>query len=106
MLPLIIVGIGFALMVGALNGGTALRLLGMLFLVPILWPFASVMLKQLPPWVSWAVLIWIGLVLLRGLATLLIGARGADTMVGGLAADLVRFVLRLFVLPLRLFRRL
>jgi hypothetical protein len=103
-LPLLIVGVGLALMLGLISGRAALGLLGLLLLFPLLTPLVEALLGELPPWISLVILALIALAILRGLAALLLGARAADTMVGNLAADLVRLVVRLLLLPLRMGR--
>lgn len=102
-LPLLIVGVGLALMLG-IGGRAALGILGLLLLLPLLAPFVEALLGELPPWVSLVVLAFFALALIRGLAALLLGQRAADTMVGNLAADLIRLVVRLLILPLRMVR--
>ncbi len=103
-LPLLVMGVGLALVLGLLNGRAALGLLGFLLLVPLLALFVETVLGELPPWVSLVLLAFLVLSLLRGLFALLLGSRAADTMVGSLAADLVRLVVRLLLLPLRMVR--
>lgn len=101
-LPLLIVGVGLAMMLGILRGRAVLGLLAMLLIAPVIGAVGEALLAQLPPWVAWMLLVGLGLALLRGLAALLLGPRAADTMVGSLAADLVRLAVRMFCLPLRL----
>lgn len=103
-LALLIAGVGLALMLGLLSGRTALGLLGLLLFLPLLAPFLEALLGELPPWVSLVILAFFALALIRGLAALLLGSRAADTMVGNLAADLVRFVVAILILPLRIVR--
>jgi hypothetical protein len=103
-MPLIIVGIGLAMILGLLTGRTAFSLLGLLVLSPIVVPFAEAVLGNLPPWVSLLLLASVALAVLRGLAALLLGQRAADTMVGTLAADLVRLIVWFLILPLRIVR--
>jgi len=103
-LLLIVMGIGLALMLGLIGGRAALGILGMVLLLPLLSPFVEALVGELPPWVSLVLLAIVALALIRGLAALLLGARAADTMVGNLAADLVRLVVRLLLLPLRMGR--
>jgi hypothetical protein len=100
-LPLLIAAVGLAMVCGLLRGRAALVLLAMLLLAPVLGVLVESLLAQCPPWVTWLVLAGVGLSLLKGLAVLLLGSRAADTMLGSLAADLVRFVVRL-ALPLLL----
>lgn len=105
VLPLIIVGAGLALMVGFLSGRAALAIIiGLVVLPPLLAPFVEVLVGELPPWVSMVLLAFLGLAIIRGLFGLLLGQRAADTMVGSLAADLVRLVVRVLFFPLRMVR--
>ena len=101
-LPLLIAGVGLAMLLGLLRGRAALGLLALLFLAPVMGAVVEALLAQLPPWLAWMLLAGLGLALLRGLAALLLGPRAADTMVGSLAADLVRLAVRMLCLPLRL----
>lgn len=101
-LPLVIAGVGLALMLGLVSGRAALGIvLGLVVLPPLLAPLVEAVMGGLPPWVSLVILAFFGLAIIRGLAALLIGSRAADTMVGSLAADLVRFVVAILLLPLR-----
>lgn len=100
-LPLVIAGIGLALMVGLLSGGAAFRILGMLLLFALLSPFVEGVMGGMPPWVGLILMAIIILALLRGVASLALGKRAAAHMVGILAADLVRLALRLLFLPFR-----
>jgi hypothetical protein len=99
-LPLLIVGIGLAIILGLLRGRAALGLLVLLLLAPVLGAVVEPLLAQLPPWVTVLLLAFVGLAILRRLAALFLGPRAADTMVGALAADVVRLAVRLLLLPL------
>ena len=99
-LPLIIVGVGLALILGFGRG--VLGILGLLLLIPIVAPFVEALLGELPLWVSLLILAIVGLAIFRGLAGLLIGARAADHMMGILAADVVRLVVLFLFFPFRL----
>lgn len=101
-LPLLIVGVGLALILGLLTGRAVLGILGLLIIIPMLVPFIEALFGAMPPWISVLILVIIGLSLLRGLAGLFIGRRAADTMVGTLAADVVRFIVVCLFLPFRL----
>lgn len=101
-LPLLIIGVGLAMILGILRGRAALGLLALFFLAPVIGAVVEALLVQLPPWLVWLLLAGLGLALLRGLAALVLGPRAADTMVGALAADLVRLAVRMLGLPLRL----
>lgn len=101
-LPLIVVGIGLALMLGFITGRAALTLiLTFVLLPPLLAPFIEGILGELPPWVSLLLLAVLALAILRGVTGLVLGQRAADTMVGSLAADLVRLTVRVLLFPFR-----
>ncbi len=102
VMPLVIAGIGLALIVGLLSRSAAFSLLGMVVLFALLGPIVEGVAGTLPAWMSLVLLIVIGLVLLRGLAALVIGRRASDHMVGILAADLVRMVFLALLFPFRL----
>lgn len=101
VLPLVIVGIGLALMVGLLNRSAAFGLLGMFLLFALLGPIVEGVMGGMPPWVGLFVFAVVILVLLKSIASLVLGRRAADHMVGILAADLVRLAVRLLLLPFR-----
>jgi hypothetical protein len=98
-LPLVIVAAGLLMILGFRRAG--LGVLGTALLLPVLSPFIEALFGELPPWVSFVVLAFVGLAILRGLAALLIGERAADHMTGSLAADVVRFVVGMLFFPLR-----
>jgi hypothetical protein len=101
-LPLLIVGVGLALMLGLISGRAAFGLLGLFLFSPLLLPLIEALLGELPPWISLIILAFLALALFRGLAALILGQRVADAMAGNLAADLVRLMVRLLFLPLRI----
>jgi len=74
-----------------------------LLLWMLLWTFLA---SFLPPWGQAVFAVVAGLMVLEGFGALLLGKHAADTMVGNLAADLVRFVFKMLILPLRIIRRL
>lgn len=101
-LLLLMVGVGIALILGLLTGRTAIGVLALLILFPILAPFVEALFGTLPAWVSLLILVIVGLSILRGLASLFIGGRAADHMTGILAADVVRLIVLCLFLPFRL----
>lgn len=103
-LPLIFVGIALALILGLIGSRLAFSVLGLFLLAPLLAPLFEALLGQLPPWVSLVLLAFLGLAIIRGFAALVLGSRAADTMVGNLAADLVRLVVIILIFPLRVVR--
>lgn len=98
----VIMGIGFALMVGLMSPGAAFRALGLLCLFLLLSPFIDALVDQLPTiWlIPIGILVVVGM--FRMLANLVIGARAADHMVGNLAASAVQGAFALLFLPFRL----
>lgn len=109
-LPLIILGIALATVFGLLRGGTAFSLLGVVLLFALLGPFVGGIVEgiagTLPPWMLLALLVIVGLVLLRAAADLVLGRRASDHMVGILAADLVRLAVIALLIPFRLLGRI
>ena len=103
-LPLLFVGGCIALIFGLVRGRALFGVLGLLLFLPVLGPLAAGGFEQLPPWLSLVILAFFCLAILRGLAALVLGQRAADTMVGNLAADLVRLVVTILILPLRIVR--
>jgi hypothetical protein len=102
LLPLFIVGIGLAVILRILRVKAAMAILGGLLLSFILSPFVDAIFDYLPAWVSVLVILCIGLVILRGLISLLIGRRAAEHMVGSLAAELVKGIFSLLLLPFKI----
>jgi hypothetical protein len=100
-LPLVIVGIGLALMVGLLNRSVAFGILGLILAFAILGPIVEGVMGELPPWVGLIILAVVILAILRGVASLALGSRAADHMVGILAADLVRLAVQILIFPFR-----
>ncbi|MEM2001034.1 MAG: hypothetical protein QXT77_00110 [Candidatus Methanomethylicaceae archaeon] len=100
-LPLLIIGIGLALMIGLMRLRAALSLIGLFLFFSLLSPFVEALLVELPAWILLLILAWVGLAILRGLATLFLGRGAADEMVGTLAAHLVIVIL---LLPVRILR--
>lgn len=100
-LPLLIVGIGLALILGLVSRSAAFGLVGLMLLFALLGPIVEGVMGGMPPWISLVILAVVILVLLKGMARLVLGGRAADHMVGILAADLVRLAVRLMMLPFR-----
>jgi hypothetical protein len=74
-----------------------------LLLWMLLWTFLA---SFLPLWGQAVFAVVAGLMVLQGFGALFLGKHAADTMVGNLGADLVRFVFKTLILPLRIVRRL
>ena len=102
-LPLLIVGVALALIIGLLTGRAALIILGLLILIPILTPFVEALLGAMPAWIALVILVIVAIWILRGLATLFLGSsRAADHMVASVAADVVRLIVVCLFLPFRM----
>ncbi len=101
--PIIVVGIGLLVMVGVIRLRTAILVIfALLLLPPLIGPLVEALFAGLSPWVGLLALALFGLVILRSIVALFIGRAAADTMVGTLAADMVRLAFRLAFLPFRL----
>ena len=84
---------------GRRAGNTIFLLLIFMIAFPFLW-------ELLPPWVTLLFMALVALAFLQVVVSLIIGKAAADTMAGNLAADLVRFVVRILILPLYIVRRI
>jgi len=101
-MPLVIVGIGLAMILGLIAGRAAMGLLAILLITPLFAPFIEAAIASLPPWLALLILASIVLAFLRGVASLFLGRAAAAHMTGSLAADLVRFTVLACFLPLRI----
>jgi len=99
-MPLVIVGIGLALILGLIRGRAATGLLGAVILLSLAGPFIDALLGTLPGWLLLLVLLFVAVALFRSALSLLLGARAADEAVGNLAADVIRAGFRLLFLLL------
>lgn len=102
-LILFIAGLGLALITGILRPGAALSILGLLLLGVVLGPFVEGLMSSLPAGISLLLTVIVGLAILRGVLSLVIGRGATDHAVGALVVDAIRFALLLvFVLPFRI----
>jgi xanthine/uracil permease len=87
------------LMLGFRRAGHFLFLL-LIFAItfPLLW-------ELLPPWVTAIFVAFLALVFLQVVVSFILGKAAADTMVGNLAADLVRWLVMILILPVQIVRR-
>jgi hypothetical protein len=99
-LPLLFLLAGLMLVLGFRR--MALGLLLSLILMALLSPLIESLFSALPLWISTLLLIVIGFWLLRGVVSLILGARATDHVVGILAADVIRMIFRMMFWPLRL----
>ena len=93
LLPLLLVAAGLCLIVGLRS--TAFALAALAIATPFVGVIVGTLLDQLPWFVAAAILAFSVLSMARALSNLLIGRRSTDHMVGDLAADVVRFALKL-----------
>lgn len=105
LMGLVLVVAVFALMFGLMRGRTFLGIAALIALLPVVALAVEAVLAELPPWVALLVLVAVGLAMLRAVASLILGGRAADTMVGTLAADVVRLAVIVIFLPFRLVGR-
>jgi vacuolar-type H+-ATPase subunit I/STV1 len=97
LLPLLLVGAGLCLILGLRSLATGLAVAAIA--APFIGVIAGAVLEQLPWFVVLAVLVFAVLSMFRAASNLLLGRAATDHVVGDLAADAVRFVIKL---PLRL----
>lgn len=104
-LPLVIALVGLALMLGLIRIRTALTALLTVLLLVALTPLLDAFLAMLPGWLLLVLVLLAGLSLLRGVLELTLGRQAAAGALGNLAADAIRWSLRLlfglFILPFR-----
>lgn len=106
-LPLILSGGAILVILGVIRPGRLLLIVFGLALLPLLGPIVEAVFEILPWWLTIAILLMIAISFIRSVSALFLGDRASDHMVGTLAADAVRGVLRLlFGLPFILFRAL
>ena len=116
LLTLIIIGIGFAVMFGAVRLRTlplfVFLLLGMALLpaaVPVIGAFMQAgwhLVQEVPLWARIVVLALLGIAALRLVLVLLLGWRAADEVAADLTTDLIRWTVRMALYPVRLGGRL
>lgn len=75
-----------------------------LFLMVLFTFVTPFILELLPHWVIFIAMGVLALVFLQIIAGFIFGQRAADAMVGSLAADMVRILFRLLILPLWIVR--
>ena len=105
-MPLVIIGVGLALIVGIVKPRGAMAILGGLILTILLTPFFNALFDLLPWWLCLLLTVAFFLSILRAGVQLLLGPRATDHMVGALATDVVRMILRAVFFPLRLLGRM
>lgn len=103
---LLAVIIGLMIILRVLRLGTALILLMGAGFLPSVLPGAVHWFSGIPPIVALFIAAWLGIAALRLIVRPLLGDRAASSMAGNLAANLVTFMLQIFLLPFRFLRRL
>ena len=98
-MPLVIAGIGLAMILGLLRLRKAAALIGGICLMLLTAPLFDALFDALPSWLFVLMIPILIIVVIRWLVRLVIGQRAADHMIGSLAADLVRATI---VFPIRL----
>lgn len=93
LLPLLLVSAGLCLILGLRP--LAIGLATVAIAAPFIGVIAGTLLDQLPWYLVLAVLVFAVLSMLRAVSNLLLGRAATDHVVGDLAADVVRFFLRL-----------
>ncbi len=101
-MPLVIVGVGLALMLGLIRVRTALSVLGTVILLLLAGPFIEALIETLPGWMILLLVLFVVLALFRGVLSLLLGERAAAHTIGILAADMIRLCFGLLFLPFRI----
>lgn len=95
LLPLVIIGVGLALIVGLLRPRAVFAILSSVVLLVVAAPLVGELFDALPSWVALVVLVFIVLGVIRSVFALLIGSGATDHMVGYLAATSLLFLLSL-----------
>jgi hypothetical protein len=90
-LPLVLIGAGFALILGAKTVAKSLFLLtGVMIILPII---LEPLLMLLPEWVLWLLIVFVWLSVFGSISALVLGKGASDAMVGILASDFVKWLL-------------
>jgi cellulose synthase/poly-beta-1,6-N-acetylglucosamine synthase-like glycosyltransferase len=105
-LPLVIVGVALALIVGVIKRRAAFSIIGFFVLSILLSPLFEVIFSMLPWWLTLLIGVGFAVAIARALMALVLGRRATDHMVGILAADAVRGLFRAVFLPFRLLGRI
>lgn len=96
VLPLVVAGLGLALMLGLIDGSTLLTTLGVVLIgMPLLAAVIPSVLDQVPEWALVLVVILGGFIVLRHLLTVLIGEQGASIFLGHALLAVVALPFRL-----------
>jgi len=93
-LILVIMGIGFALIIGVVNRRMAFQFVGIIILYLMLAPFIESIFGQLPPWLMTIIEIAFILSIARWILSALFGRRSTDHFVAILMWNLFAFLFR------------
>lgn len=102
MLPLAIAAVGLVTILRLLSVCTGLAVVGSLLLSHLLGPLVEAVFALLPVGLFVLFLLFVCISIARRMAEIVIGKKAAEHMVGSLAADAVRGLFKLLLLPFRL----
>lgn len=101
-LPLVIAGIGLAVILQIMRIKAAAAMLGTIILLLLLSPFIDSLVSLLPLWMLLLVLVCVCVGVFKQLVQFIIGKSAADHMVGSLAAEAAKGIIKLLFLPFRI----
>lgn len=101
LLPLVIVGVGLALIVGVMNRRRALGLVLLVVSLPVLEQVFAALLNGMPAWLLLCLCMFIAIQILRVLLESVVGREAAGHILGALVIGVCRFAFHLMILPLR-----
>ena len=105
-LPLLLIGGAFLVMFRLASLRAVLTAVIFFALLPVFSPIIEALFSALPAWMSFLLLVGMGFWAFQAIATTVMGRGAAEHMVGSLATDIVRFLVRAAFLPVRLMWRL
>lgn len=94
-LPVIIVGLGLALILGIISRSVVFSILGTIILFAILSPFIDALFDSLPLWLLLLIMLFVGFSLLKLIMNTLFGREATGHLLG-------RFLYKVFAMPFRL----
>jgi len=101
-LVLVIAGIGLAVILQIMRIRAAAAMIGGIILLLLLSPFVDSLVGLMPSWMLALVMLCILVMILKQSIQFLIGRDAAEHMVGSLAAEAVKGLFKLLLLPFRL----
>lgn len=105
-LPLLLIVGAFLVMFRMVSRRRVLGAMICFVLLPLFSPIIEVLFDALPVWVSLLFLMGMVFWCFRAIATTVLGRGAAEHMMGSLAADIVRFLVKAACLPIRLVWRI